>query len=327
MGRRKIFENIGTKWPWFFSLRAWAILWLPIALVTFLHYFTGAKYHWLHDIFRRLYYLPIVLGAFQFGLKGSLGAAIVASVVYMPHAFTHFFEQDPGASIEKILEILLYHVVALITGSLAEKEQKERLRQQRIAAELKLAIDEKRLLEKQLIQAGKLKALGELTAGIAHEIKNPIASIKGAAESIWDEISLDSPKQKLVQIQRKELKRLSATLDRFLSFARPGKFFKRRMDLCRLLNQTARLMEAQADKKGVRFVVECTEGSATIEGDSDQLTQVIVESGTQCHRCHAKWRQCGVWTEKGQTGQQAILGCGSDRLRTRHTSGTARTCF
>jgi signal transduction histidine kinase len=261
---------------WFLSLRAWLILWLPIALVTFFHYFTGAKHHWLHDIFRRLYYIPIVLGAFKFGVKGSLGASIIASLVYMPHAFTHYFEHDPGATIEKTLEILLYNIVAVITGVLAQREQKERLRQESIAKELKITMEKKKLLEKQLIRAGKLKALGELTAGIAHEIKNPIASIKGAAETISDEIAEDSPKRKLVEIQNKELKRLSETLDRFLSFARPGKFMIAKTDLCRLIKQVVGLIEAQAQKKNISIKVQCPQEPAEMDGDKDQLTQVLV---------------------------------------------------
>ncbi len=265
-----------TKLPWFLSWRALLILWLPIALVTFFHYFTGAKHHWLHDIFRRLYYIPIVLGAFQFGLKGSLGASIVASLVYLPHAFTYFFERDPGASIEKILEMLLYNIIALITGVLAEREQKERHRQELIAKQLKETIEEKKLLEEQLIRAGKLKALGELTAGIAHELKNPIASIKGAAEAIADEIAEDSPRRKLVEIQQKELKRLSKTLDQFLGFARPGKFLKRQMDLCDLLHHVVGLMETQAKKKHIQMEATCAVPEASIQGDRDQLMQVLV---------------------------------------------------
>lgn len=261
---------------WFLSPRAWLMLWLPIAAVTFFHYSTGASHHWLHDVFRRLYYIPIILGAFSYGIKGGLFAAVLVSLVYAPHAFSHFFVHDPASSMEKILEIALYNIVALITGYLAQRERSERLRQESIAHELSQALEEKRLLEQQLIRAGKLKALGELTAGIAHEIKNPLASIKGAAEAIADEVPEDSPRRKLVQIQEKELNRLGQTLDRFLSFARPSSFMASRIDLSELVKHVLDLVEPQARKSAIEVVAEPASVPLFVNGDRDQLTQVLV---------------------------------------------------
>jgi len=273
---RQAGERTSDSWTWFFSPRAWLMLWIPIALISFFHYSTTAGQHWLHDIFRRLYYIPIVLGAFSYGIKGGLSASLLASIAYAPHAFTHYFEHDPAASIEKVLEIALYNIAGLITGYLAQREHSERLRQESIAGKLASTLDEKKLLEEQLIRAGKLKALGELTAGIAHEIKNPLASIKGAAEAIADEIPADSPRRKLVEIQSKELTRLDQTLDRFLSFARPGSFLVSRIDLVELVTHVVHLVEPQASKRSVEVIVDGNEGSLFCEGDRDQLTQVLV---------------------------------------------------
>jgi signal transduction histidine kinase len=264
------------KWTWVISPRAFLMLWIPIALISLFHYSTGASHHWLHDIFRRLYYIPIILGAFSYGIRGGLSASVLASLAYAPHAFTHYFEHDPAVTVEKGLEILLYNIVALITGYLAQRERAERLRQESIAKELANTLDEKKLLEEQLIRAGKLKALGELTAGIAHEIKNPLASIKGAAEAIADEIAEDSPRRKLVDIQNKELDRLGQTLERFLSFARPNSFMVSRIDLCELVTHVVHLVEPQARKKAVEVLADCADGPVFFDGDRDQLTQVLV---------------------------------------------------
>ena len=269
-------ENTYKGWKWITSLRACLWLWIPIALISFFHYSTMSSHVWLHDIYRRLYYIPIILGAFGFGLKGGLSASLVTSLAYAPHAFMHYFVHDPAASIEKFLEIVLYNIVAVIAGYLAQKEHMARLSQEAISLELANTLEENKLLHDQLIQAGKLKALGELTAGIAHEIKNPLASIQGAAEAIADEIPDSSPRKKLVEIQKKELNRLTNTLERFISFARPSKFLISDIDLCDLVTHVVDLVAPQASKKSIELTPICTEVPAMVQGDRDQLTQVLV---------------------------------------------------
>ncbi|GAB4302631.1 MAG: ATP-binding protein [Myxococcota bacterium] len=261
---------------WFLSGRAWLLLWAPIIVVSALHYSTGLTHYWLHDVFRRMYYIPIVLGAFSFGLKGALSASVVASLIYAPHAFTHLFHKDPADTLEKFLEIALYNVVAYITGYLAARERSERLKQESVARRLQDALDEKQQLEEQLIRSGRLQALGELTAGLAHEIKNPLASIKGAAEIITDEIPKDSPRWKMVEIQKRELERLSSILERFLSFARPQKFNVSKVNLGDILDNVVTLMDAQLKKQNISVIKPSMEEPLIINGDKEKLTQVFI---------------------------------------------------
>ncbi len=261
---------------WFFSWRALLMLWGPIFLVTAAHYGTPAEYHWLHDVFRRLYYIPIVLGAFNFGLKGALSASVFASLVYIPHAFTNVAHMDPANSVEKLLEILLYNVVAIITGVLAARERTERERQQGIAERLRATLEEKEVLEGQLVRSGRLQALGELTAGLAHEIRNPLASIKGSAQAIADEVAPDSPRQKLVTIQKRELERLQSILDRFLSFARPSATVMDSVVLCDVAHHVVSLTEAQARKLGITIESVPQSLWLKVKGDREQLAQVVL---------------------------------------------------
>lgn len=267
---------MGRKWDWFFSWRALLLLWGPVFLVTAAHYLTPADYHWLHDIFRRLYYIPIVLGAFYFGLRGALSASIFASLVYFPHAFMNMAVMDPGRSVEKGLEILLYNVVALITGILAARERAERERQQGIAETLHATLEEKEALEDQLVRSGRLQALGELTAGLAHEIKNPLASIKGCAEVIADEVAPSSPRRKMVEIQKRELQRLQTLLDRFLNFARPSACAMATVGLHDIVDHVVSLSSASSAELDIR--VETSGGGSLppVWGDREQLTQVVL---------------------------------------------------
>ncbi len=265
-----------SKWDWFFSWRAFLLLWGPIFLVTAAHYLTPAEYHWLHDVFRRLYYIPIVLGAFNFGLRGALCASIFASLVYIPHAFTNMAVMDPANSVEKGLEILLYNVVALITGILAARERAERERQQGIAETLRATLEEKEALEDQLIRSGRLQALGELTAGLAHEIKNPLASIKGCAEVIADEVAPDSPRRKMVEIQQLELNRLQTLLDRFLNFALPSACSMAPVQLQDIIEHVVSLSAARSAEQKIRIETNSGGSPPPVRGDQEQLTQVVL---------------------------------------------------
>jgi two-component system, NtrC family, sensor histidine kinase HydH len=264
------------QWSHLYSPKSILLIWGPIVLVTALHYTTGAAHHWAHDIFRRLYYIPIVLGAFGFGVRGSLAAAIAASLLYSPHAFTHFMHHDPGSGTEKILEILLYNVIALVAGLLADREYRERKKQQATAEQLRQALDERNEMERLLIRAGRLQAMGELTAGLAHEIKNPLASIQGTAEIVIEDVAADSPKRGMADILMKELKRLEDLLERFLSFARPEQYDLGPVDLGEQVEAVVKLVEPQAGKNDVRIEWKSAAIPIVVQGEKDRIQQVLM---------------------------------------------------
>ena len=260
------------------------MLWVPIAVITAAHYLAGEHLHWAHDIFRRLYYFPIILGAFQFGLMGAVAAAVVICVAYAPHAFTTFATMDPAHGSEKLLEMLLYGVVAVVTGLLVQSERRQRERAEAFAADLQAALEDKRLMEQEVIRAGRLSALGELTAGLAHEIRNPLASLKGTAEIFGDDVLAESPRRRMFDLHLKEIDRLAAILDRFLAFARPQAIEPVEVDLDAVVDDVLALASAQARRAGVD--VERGPGAAGVKvrGDREMLVQValnLVLNGVQ----------------------------------------------
>lgn len=290
-----------------FSLRALLLVFLPIIAISAAHYGTGPHLTWAHDVLRRLYYIPIVLGAFAFGLRGALVASILTSIVYLPHAFfpSHHHHHDPGASIEKLLELLLYNVIAIITGVLADREVRERLAQQRIARQLEESIEELRLMEEQLVRAGRLRALGELTAGLAHEIKNPLASLKGAAEILSDEIKPDSPRRRMLDILTKELDRLAALLERFLSFARPRPSAIAEVAIDDFVEPVVSLVEAQARKSNVALQWLRSGPDAVVRGDKEQLTTLLLNLVLNAIQAMPRGGTVRIETEKTTRGRRA----------------------
>src|SRR4030067_613653 len=132
-----------------------------ILVLTLAHYLTPPDKPLLHDIYRRLYYVPIILAAFTFGLKGALISSVTVSIVFIPHVF-HRWGHIHLQTMDALFEILLYNIVAWVSGALVESERKQRAR-------LKEA-------QEELIQANKFKVLGELASGMAHEIRNPLSA-------------------------------------------------------------------------------------------------------------------------------------------------------
>jgi len=108
------------------------LLGLSILGISLLHYLTPLHLHYLHDIFQRFYYLPIILAALWFGFRGGLTCSLVVSVVYAPHIL---FQWGGGLTLEmeKYLEIIMYNVVGSVTGLLAQRERKRSLELQRTA--------------------------------------------------------------------------------------------------------------------------------------------------------------------------------------------------
>ena len=252
--------------------------WIPCLVITVLHYRTGAHHAWGHDVLRRLYYLPILFAAFAGGLRGGVTVSVFASLVYLPHAFTSLLVQDPADALEKGLEIILYNTVAVVAGLLVDRERRERDRQERLAIRLGDALAEQRRIEAQLIRAGKLGALGEMTAGIAHEIKNPLHAMKGTAEILRDAVPEGVPERRMLELHIEEIDRLGQTADRFLSFARPIPASLRPVEPKTLIDRVVSLVSTQARKEGVETVV-ATEGTADIPrvmGDPDLLVQLLL---------------------------------------------------
>lgn len=199
-----------------------------LLLVTALHYLTTTQMVNAHDVYRRLYYVPIILGGVWFSLRGGILASIFASLLYMPHVLFHW-QHNPTIALEQYLEIILYNVIGCLTGFLAQRERQQKLRYQKTAEtleesyrKLREQADQIIEIEEQLRRADRLSALGELSAGMAHEIRNPLGSIKGTAEILRDGVSADDPKLEFADILIKEVDRLNRVLEDFLHFAKPA---------------------------------------------------------------------------------------------------------
>lgn len=247
-----------------------------IAAVTALHYLTDAHAHQLHDIYRRLYYLPIILAAFLHGLRGGLIAAVVVCVVYLPHATGHI-SHDPASDMTKALEMVLYLAVGLTTGSLASRLRRTQRRLESTASDLRDSLEQLRATEEKLIREAQLAAVGRLSAGLAHEIRNPLASIKGSAEILADDFPPPHPKRRMLQVLIDEAVRLNDVLTRFLAFARPRPPEKGSFDAVKEVEEVVALMRSRPEAEGKRILWTGSPGAALrLNADPGQIRQVLI---------------------------------------------------
>jgi len=258
-----------------------AVLVVLILGITALHYMTGIHKAQFHDIYRRLYYIPILLGGLWFTLRGGLGTAIAVSILFAPHVVFQW-GHHPTAEPEQYLEILLYNVIGFLTGFLAERERIQKVYQQKATrrleesyAKLREQADLILEIEEQLRRADRLSALGELSAGMAHEIRNPLASIRGTAEILQDGIDPADKRYEFTRILIKEVDRLNRVVEDFLRFARPAPVERGRFDVNEALREVLTLVRQPAMKSGVRTELAAGE-LPPLPGDREQLKQAFL---------------------------------------------------
>jgi two-component system sensor histidine kinase PilS (NtrC family) len=122
----------------------------------------------------------------------------------------------------------------------------------------------------------RLAAVGEMAAGIAHEIRNPLASMSGSIQILRQELPLSAEQEQLMDIVLRESERLNSTIRSFLAYARPQRFAITRFDVSQVLNDAAMLLRNGSDLDD-RYLVEVDVPPEELwyEADEGQIKQVV----------------------------------------------------
>ena len=143
-------------------------------------------------------------------------------------------------------------------------------------------------LERDAAIQQRLAAVGEMAAGIAHEIRNPLASMSGSIQILRQELPLSSEQEQLMDIVLRESERLNTTIRSFLAYARPQRFQIARFDVRRALNDTALLLRNSAEVlEGHEIAVDVPPAELWYEADEGQIKQIIWNLATNGLRAMA----------------------------------------
>jgi len=131
-------------------------------------------------------------------------------------------------------------------------------------------------LERDARMQQRLAAVGEMAAGIAHEIRNPLASMSGSIQILRQELPLSAEQEQLMDIVLRESERLNGSIRSFLSYARPQRFEIARFDVRRALNDAALLLRNSAEVRDDHLIeLDVPQSELWFEADENQIKQIV----------------------------------------------------
>ncbi len=253
-----------------------------VVLISVFHYATPTLYRPIHLIYMELYFVPILVAAFQFGIRGGAATSLAVSLIYFPHIMLQW-GGGFDSNLLRFLQIVMFNVIGYLTGLKAQRENEEKVRCIVAAKRLEISLQQLKTqseqlaaLDEQIRLMDRLALVGELTASLAHEVRNPLGSIRGAVEILREELPEDSRKSEFFQILIQETERLNAVVENYLNFtrkpARKSTFF----EAMTVIRNACAIVTSRARKTAIRFHLEIPETECYLKGDPNDLRQVLV---------------------------------------------------
>jgi signal transduction histidine kinase len=220
-----------------------------------------------------LYILVIAVSALLLPPTGVLLIAMLGDVLYF--AVT-ILDRVAVFDLPILVQLGIFGAVALGCGYIGARLREAHAGREEMAAELAAFRLREADIERLHTRAERLEAVAELSASLAHEIKNPLASIRSAAQLLAKVPGADDDTRTLTQLVQRESDRLSRLLSEFLDFARTGVTSVRRVDLVEVAHHAAALVTAHPDKPENVTISELFPSTPlVVVGDDDLLHRAI----------------------------------------------------
>lgn len=242
--------------------------------ITITHYAISPSHYLWHEILERLYYLPIIFAALLFGWVGGLVAAACAAICYIPYILLSS-DGFPQLSAGRYAELVMFAAVGIVTGVLADRARRHRQELLATADELRKAHAQLQSSVDQLRQADRLAAIGQLSASLAHEIRNPLGSIEGAVD-ICERAVDENKRREFLGVIKKEVGRLNALLTNLLDFARTKTPRMQSAEIDGIVKAVVRLIAHNAQQRGIQLQSEVAPDLPPVECDAQQIQQALL---------------------------------------------------
>ncbi|HEY6268426.1 MAG TPA: PAS domain S-box protein [Candidatus Acidoferrum sp.] len=163
-------------------------------------------------------------------------------------------------------------------------------------------------LEEQLIQAEKLAAMGQMLAGVAHELNNPLTAILGVTELLRERPGTDDATRRQLELTHRQARRAARIVQNLLEFSRPASPQKKALDLSNLLERTLQLHEHSLRRNNIEVDSHLPADLPGVIGDANQLIQVFLNLITNAEQAIQEVRDSGrIQIRTGRNGKQVTI--------------------
>jgi two-component system sensor histidine kinase HydH len=270
-----------------------AIIVLMIGAILFLHYFTLPDKAYYHAVYQTLFYLPLILGGFWFGMRGALFICVAVLLTFSPYVLMHW-ERFSLENFDTILEGLLFVAAATVIGSLVEREKKA---------------------DKARLEAERLACIGRAVSEVAHDMKTPLMAIGGFTSQVARTLESDDPIRRKLGIVIQESTRLESMVKEMLDFGGSLELRFAETDLNQIALDCMEVTTAVAKEAGVELESHFDPSMPVISLDAPRMKQVILNLVTNAIQASPAGQKVTVRARHGNHGvllSVADCGCGID---------------
>ena len=245
-----------------------------ITMVCSLVYATGGtRFAWLH-----LMYLPIILAAACFGIYGGIAAALVAGFAIGPYMPMDMAQGLPQTTSSWMFRICFFLLVGAFSGFISNFLNGQINRLKETHQRLLQAHEELKNAQMKLIQTAKLESIGRLAAGVAHEVKNPLAVIQLGVDYLTRTASNTASRDSVETIREMAdaVQRADAVIKGLLNFSRSEQLALVPADVNSVIEESLLLVRHELAKSRIHLETSLAEQLPKVELDRNKIKQVFI---------------------------------------------------
>jgi signal transduction histidine kinase len=252
---------------------------IKILLATLLMEHTRDPAGGINSSYYLIYFLPVMTAAVYFEGTGTLIWTAITSAAYgslLIPAYLENYELTPESAKELVLRNIFFFLAAMLVNPFVSENRRQAKRYRLLAEELAETNRRLEQAQEEARRSERLAALGQLTAGLAHEIRNPLAVIKGSAETLTRRLQAADPvTTEVAGYISSEVNRLNTIVTRFLNFARPLKLERRLAQIPPLLERALKVALERWPEAKVEVAQQYSENLPEINVDPDLCEQAF----------------------------------------------------